>query len=212
MMRRAEVKVHRTTCSPGARLLALAGFALLLASARSSLAEPGAGSEAQGAGQATVASQKYDGVTPGSATRNPLPSAPREGAYLVWTGFQMTASGSEVFLQTTRAITVEHTKSSRSTLVLRLQGCRIHMANNRRKIDTRFFATPVTSVVAKQRGKNIEVLIALREPTSVDERSQAGPDGTQFVVLGFPPGKAAAEPAAGHELASASTGDGAVRR
>jgi hypothetical protein len=159
----------------------------------------------EAAGEAAVPDQKYDGVAPGRATKNPLPSAPLEGAYLVWTGFHMTANGSEVFLQTTRAISVEHARSSRSAVVIRLRECRIYMANNRRKIDTRYFATPVSSVLAKQRGKDVEVRIALRAPASVDEHSQAGPDGTQFVVLEFPPGKAASVPSV-PELAAGGEG------
>jgi hypothetical protein len=140
--------------------------------------------------------QKYDGVVPGATGKNPLPSAPEGGPYLVWTGFQMTASGSQVFLQTTQPVSFERGKWSKSAMTIVLKGCRIHMANNRRKIDTRFFATPVTSVSAKQKGHDVEIRIAMREPASVEPRSQTGAEGTQFVVLDFPPGKAAPEPSA----------------
>jgi hypothetical protein len=149
---------------------------------------------------APPAAQKYDGVVPGATAKNPLPSAPDGGPYLVWTGFQMTASGSQVFLQTTQTVTFERGKWSKSAMTLLLKGCRIHMANNRRKIDTRFFATPVTSVSAKQKGRDVEIRIATREPVSVEPRSQTGAEGTQFVVLDFPPGKASSEPTALQEL------------
>jgi hypothetical protein len=154
--------------------------------------------------------QKYDGVVPGPTGKNPLPSAPGGGAYLVWTGFQMTAAGSQVFLQTTRDVAAEtkegpRAKSGKSVMTIVLRNCRIHMANNRRKIDTRYFATPVSAVTARQKGRDVEVRIALREPTSVDPKNQAGPDGTQFLVLDFPPGKAEPEPSALQDLAA---GDG----
>lgn len=149
--------------------------------------------------------QKYDGVVPGPAGKNPLPAAPKGGPYLVWTGFQMTASGSRVFLQTTQQVPFDLNegvkKSGKSTLAVLLRGCRIHMANNRRKIDTRFFATPISGLSARQRGRDVEVRVALRERADAVPHSETGPDGTQFVVLDFPPGKATAEPSALQELA-----------
>lgn len=182
-------------------------FAATPASAQSPLAVPSplersAGEVAPAPPAAPAAQQKYDGVVPGTAGKNPLPSAPEGGPYLVWTGFQMTATGSQVFLQTTQPVSFERGKWSKSAMTVLLKGCRIHMANNRRKIDTRFFATPVTSVSAKQKGRDVEIRIAMREPASVDPRVETGAEGTQFVVLDFPPGKAASEPSALQELAA----------
>ena len=153
--------------------------------------------------------QKYDGVVPGSGGKNPLPALPKAGSYLVWTGFQMTDTGSRVFLQTTRAVEFaldagRPGKSGKSTLSVRLEACRIFMANNRRRIDTRFFATPVAGVSARQKGHNVEVRIALREIANAVPHTEAGPEGTQFVVLDFPPGKAAPEPSALQDMAKAS--------
>jgi hypothetical protein len=154
--------------------------------------------------------QKYDGVAPGQTGKNPLPDAPKGGPYLVWTGFQMTATGSRVFLQTNQQVPFDldegaTKKSGKSTLAVLLRGCRIHMANNRRKIDTRFFATPISGLSARQRGRDVEVRVALRERAEAVPHSETGPDGTQFVVLDFPPGKAAPEPSALQDLAGAET-------
>jgi hypothetical protein len=150
--------------------------------------------------------QKYDGVAPGQTGKNPLPPAPKGGPYLVWTGFQMTSTGSRVFLQTTQSVPFDlkegaAKKSGKSTLEVLLRGCRIYMANNRRNIDTRFFATPVAGVSAHQRGRDVEVRVALRERVSAVPHSETGPDGTQFVVLDLPPGKATPEPSALQDLA-----------
>ena len=150
--------------------------------------------------------QKYDGVVPGPAGKNPLPAAPKGGPYLVWTGFQMTATGSRIFLQTTQPVPFDlkegaAKKSDKSMLAVLLHDCRIYMANNRRKIDTRFFATPIAGISARQRGHNVEVHVALRERAEAIPHSEAGPDGTQFVVLDFPPGKATPEPSALQDLA-----------
>jgi hypothetical protein len=138
---------------------------------------------------------KYDGVVPGSNAKNPLPAALGVGSHLIWTGFQLTATGSRVFLQTTEPVQFEvkeghGAKGGKSLVVVVLRKCRIHMANNRRKIDTRFFATPVSGLSARQRRGDVEVHLALREAASVTPRSEAGPGGTQFLVMDFPPGKA----------------------
>jgi hypothetical protein len=82
-------------------------------------------------------------------------------------------------------------KAGHSTLTVLLRGCRIFMANNRRKLDTRAFVTPVQSISAKQRRKDVEVLITLREPASSTPGTEAGPNGTRFLVFDFPPGKPA---------------------
>ena len=149
-------------------------------------------------------------VVPGPTGKNPLPAAPKGGGpHLVWTGFQMTATGSRVFLQTTSPVQFDLeegrvSKSGRSTLTVRLTGCRLFLANNRRKIDTRYFPTPVSSVSARQRGRDIEVRIALREVASGVPHSEPGPEGSQFVVVDFPPGTAAPEPSALEDMAKAS--------
>jgi hypothetical protein len=199
--------VHLTKRFPSTGFLLMASLACGLSAAKPASAQTVSVSPApdRKAGAASpTPGQKYDGVAPGAPGRNPLPSAPDGGAYLVWTGFQMTATGSQVFLQTTRAVEFDRGRSSRSTMAFLLRGCRIHMANNRRKIDTRYFATPVSSVSARQKGHDVEVRIALRETAATDPRNQAGPDGTQFVVLDFPPGKAAPDPSALQDLAASA--------
>jgi hypothetical protein len=140
-------------------------------------------------------SGNYAGVAPGLNGKNPLPSAPAGSPRLIWTGFQTTPSGSRVFLQTTSPITydIQQTrvsKSGHSTLVVVLRNCRIHTANNQRRLDTRPFPTPVRSFIAKQKRRDVELRITLRERATATPTTEAGPDGTQFVLLDFPPGKA----------------------
>ena len=146
--------------------------------------------------QSGQAGAKYGGVTPGSNVSNPLPQSPQSPPHLIWTGFQPTATGSRVFFQTTGPVEFEvkegHvSKGGHSALTVVLRGCRINLANNRRKLDTRAFSTPVQSVSAKQRGKNVELLITLREPASSTPATESGPNGTRFLVFDFPPGKPA---------------------
>jgi hypothetical protein len=203
MMMRGKVKVRLNTCFRGFGFLFLSAWSLTLAVVPA-LAQTVAVPSQIDRNAGDVPAQKYDGVVPSPTAKNPLPSVPPGGGtYLVWTGFQMTNTGSQVFLQTTAPVVPEPGKSSKSVLAVVLRGCRIHMANNRRKIDTRFFATPVASVSAKQKGRDVEVRIGVREPVSAEPRTQAGPEGSQFVVFDFPPGKAASEPSAAQEKSSA---------
>jgi hypothetical protein len=207
-------KLRATTSFPSTVFVALAGVFAILGPAAAQPISPLEGS--MGAVPGPASGQKYEGVAPGTAGKNPLPAAPKGGSHLVWTGFQMTATGSRVFLQTTQPVQFDlnegaaKRKSSHSTVAVLLRGCRIHMANNRRKIDTRFFATPVSGVSARQRGRDVEIRVVLRERAEAVPHSETGPDGSQFVVLDFPPGKAAPEPSALQDLAGeAASANGA---
>ena len=197
-------KVRAITCFLGTVFVAFAGLSATLGSAAAQPVTPL--EKSMQAVPGPVLRQKYDGVAPGSQVKNPLPAAPKGGPYLVWTGFQMTDAGSRVFLQTTEQVPFDLQegpvkKSGKSTLSVFLRGCRIFMANNKRKIDTRFFPTPVSGVSARQRGHDVEIRVALRQRAEAVPHSEAGPDGTQFVILDYPPGRATPEPSALQELA-----------
>jgi hypothetical protein len=141
--------------------------------------------------------EKYVGVVPGPDARNPLPRAKKAPPHLIWSGFKSgEGGGSQVFFQTNLPVTFEVVPASAGKpreMSVFLRNCRIHLRNNRRNLDTRFFATPVQGVSARQRRKDVELRIALKEPTTATPRTEAGPDGTQFLVLDFP----ARQPAAG---------------
>jgi len=146
-------------------------------------------------------SEKYVGVVPGAETKNPLPAPHKGPPALIWSGFQMAPQGSRVFFQTTAAVeyevkTADAAKGKSPTVSVFLKNCRIHLKNNRRNLDTRYFATPVRGVTATQRRKDVELRITLKEPASGTPRTEPGPDGTQFLVLEFPLGQPAAEPPA----------------
>jgi hypothetical protein len=205
MMMEGQGKVRVTTCLRSTVVIAGVACGLSLAHSAVAAESPTAPTPLERSADAVPGARKYDGVVPGPTGRNPLPAAPQGGAYLVWTGFQMTANGSQVFLQTTQQVqfdSKEPRKSGHPTLAVVLRDCRIHMANNRRKIDTRYFATPVAAISAKQKGRDVEVRIALRERASLTPHNEPGPDGTQFLVLDFPPGKAAPEPSSLQDLAT----------
>jgi hypothetical protein len=139
--------------------------------------------------------ERYVGVAPGAAARNPL-GVPKKGPpHLIWSGFQGGEGGSKVFFQTNHAVTFEvvaagaRKGSKPGEMSVLLKNCRIHLRNNSRNLDTRFFATPVIGVTAIQRHKDVELRISLKEPVTVTPHTEPGPDGTQFLVLEFPPAR-----------------------
>ena len=151
-------------------------------------AEPPAASPA-------IGGEKYVGVAPGTDAKNPLPKAKKAPPHLIWSGFQSGENGSRVFFQTNLPVTFELGKpgpghdGKPGTLSVFLRNCRIHLRNNSRHLDTRFFPTPVEGVTAVQRRKDVELRISLKQPAAVAPHTEAGPDGTQFLVLDFPPGQ-----------------------
>jgi len=125
-------------------------------------------------------------VVPGGRG-SPLSTAPRRGTpQLVWTGFQVTDSGSRVFVQTTAEVELK-VENAKGGVTVTLHNCRVHMRNNSRMLDTRFFASPVERIAVHQRRRDIQLDIALREPAQSTPRQEAGPGGTHFWVIDFAP-------------------------
>jgi hypothetical protein len=135
----------------------------------------------------------YAGVA-GPEAASPFTPPRSDPPRLVWTGFKMAGDRSELFLQTTRPVSYEVSQGEGKTrspkLTVFLRNCRIHLKNNGRRLDTRFFATPVEEVSARQRRKDVAIQIALEAEAVPTARTEAGPDGTHFLVLSFPPGRA----------------------
>ena len=115
---------------------------------------------------------------------------PKGGAAkVVWTGFQMTGEGSRVYLQASNDVEVS-VQSEKSGLTVTVRNCRLHLRNGGRPLDTRFFATPVTSVAVNQRKRDVLLHIGLKEAiVDVVPHKESGPDGSQFWVLDFPAAK-----------------------
>jgi hypothetical protein len=69
----------------------------------------------------------------------------------------------------------------------------------------------VQGVSAKQRRKDVEVLVVLHEPAKVVSGAEPGPSSSQFVILDFPPGKPVPiedRPAAGSDSTAREAGAG----
>lgn len=173
-------RAHQRVISRRTALGGVLAGGVLLASGRAWAADA-----AEEEAEAPANPDAYIGVAPGSENKNPLPPAESDSPKLVWTGFQPSAEGGRVFLQTTLPVTYD-VKSGGKQFSLMLRNCRIHLKNNERDLDTRFFDTPVAGVKARQRRKDVEVMISLKVPVEASPRVEEGPAGTKFVVLDFP--------------------------
>ena len=112
----------------------------------------------------------YTGVTPGKGHPPPdgLPAS-AENCYLTWQGFQLTSKGSRIFVQFTNRPTREMNRTGR-TIEITFPLCRIRKYNNRRRLVTRHFATPVKWVKVRRKRKNIILVLKLRADAKPTER------------------------------------------
>jgi len=65
---------------------------------------------------------------------------------------------------------------------------RIHMRNNRRPLETRFFATPVRRARLRPRGRNVALVLEMRAAIDPQVSDTTGADGFHFVRVDFPAG------------------------
>lgn len=104
---------------------------------------------------------------------------------LLWTGFRLNPDGGEVLLQVSADVELEP-RPSKDGVVFVLKKCRAIRRIDQLPLETRFFASPVTRVSVRQRAADLEIAIALRQPSTAVPRKEAGPGGSWFWVLSFP--------------------------
>ncbi|WP_157595543.1 hypothetical protein [Plesiocystis pacifica] len=129
----------------------------------------------------------YQGVT--VAGGNTPPFAPREvggeTAVLTWTGFERGDGSSRVFFQLSTAVTPD-VGAEGMTITVTLPSTAITVRNNRRKLITKFFNTPVNDVVLRRKGKDVVVTMNLRWESEVSWKLEDGANGYQLLVFEFP--------------------------
>jgi hypothetical protein len=148
----------------------------------------------------------YSGVVPGS--KNPPPGkkgkrpSSAKRCELLWLGFQMKKQGSVVFLQLNERVKVD-VESAGKKMVLTFPGCRIPLRNNRRRLVTRYFPTPVSQVRAKSAPKGAQVVVELKSMVFPVRRWRKL-NGYYFLFLEFGGGEAGR---AGEEVEPAEPGE-----
>ena len=143
---------------------------------------------------------EYGGVQPavGKAEAAKKPKRPAPKGTLSWIGFEVKDGGSEVFFQSAAAFEVSQ-RIDKGVLVVTLGGLSRLGHNIWRPIDTRFFETPLSRIVARKKGRGVEVRIAFKNAKGA---SQAGvrtgneADGMYYAHLTFGGGAAQSEPEA----------------
>lgn len=132
----------------------------------------------------------YAGVIPGESHPPPAMRRRRRGRnqLVTWPGFQPRPDGaSRFFVQTTSAVQPQLQRQDNRVLVV-LPGVAIHLRNNRRPLETRFFNTPVTRAHVERRGRNAVLVLEMRADITPTVSTDVGPDGYHFVYIEFPNG------------------------
>jgi hypothetical protein len=129
----------------------------------------------------------YQGVS--LAGGNLPPYAPTEvggqTAVLTWTGFERTESSSRVFFQLSAAVEPQ-VVVAQDKVTIELPRTSVQVRNNRRKLITRYFKTPVTEVGIVRKGKSVHAIISLRWPAEPTWTIQPGTNGYQVLTFEFP--------------------------
>ncbi len=121
---------------------------------------------ATGYAQGTRASHRsYAGVTPvgdpSSAASESIKESNR-GSTITWAGYQAgSASRARFFLKLSSPVSYE-IKTQQRQVVLHLKRTHVDVRNNLRKLDTRYFATPVTQAKLSRRGSTARWMFNLR--------------------------------------------------
>ena len=118
-----------------------------------------------------------------------------------WIGFQPRPDGtSRLFLRMANELTYEQSVQGEQ-LVVNIAGARYRHRNTRRRLDVRFFATPLSLVLSKRvssrrarkdrpaRKAGIELRISFKDKEDVREASASmstEPDGYTYLYLEFP--------------------------
>lgn len=131
----------------------------------------------------------YSGV---SVQGNHVPPLPAKSmgstpAEMTWTGFERTQTGgSRLFLQLNASPQFEQ-KPTKDGLVLRvrLRNTKVNVRNNRRRLDLRYFKTPMRSVKVRHRGRDTIVTITLKRAATPTVQIVDGKAGYKLMMIEF---------------------------
>ena len=165
------------------------------------LSAPAAAQEVELQGQETTPAEAqapggsaYRGVVPGGTKAPPHAPKKKNPVRVTWTGFQMREDGgSRVFVQLTADAPFQVTEVG-SALHVTIKGARLNLRNNGRPLDTHFFATPVKSIHATEKGGEVVLVIECKGHANHSEKTESQ-GGYQFLMIDFPPEGASGESA-----------------
>lgn len=139
---------------------------------------------------------EYTGLVPGDASAPPHVQSRlrragrgrRAAKLMTWPGFQARGDqGSRIFVQMSGEIAYERADQPNRIVVL-LKNASIGVRNSRLPLETRFFNTPVARANVVRRGRDLALVLDMRNAVTPTLRTEPGPDGTQLLFVEFPAG------------------------
>jgi hypothetical protein len=134
-----------------------------------------------------------DSASMGSRDNRPArkhtPRARHEVAVATFPGFRLLPDGkSRIYVELTRAVSVDERRGAAGTLVYVIHDARVPVRNNRNALITTHFSTPVGRARLHAAGRDVELLIDLRQTAAATYKVVAGENGTARLEVDFPAG------------------------
>lgn len=139
----------------------------------------------------------YSGVSVQGNHVPPLPAKElgQTPAMMTWSGFERVGEGSRVFFQLSAPIQHELSETQGGLLLkVRMRNTKVNVKNNRRRLDLRYFKTPVSEVKIKHQGKDTIAIISLKRASTPRVELVEGKAGYTLLIVQFDEGGAAVEP------------------
>ncbi len=132
---------------------------------------------------------EYKGVTPPKRMKpqNEETFAKTQANQLSWIGFMPEEKSHRIFLQTTSPTAYERIATPQNRVEIRLTDTKLAVSNNKRELDMKYFKSPFARAYAKSEGKNVRVVVELKEPA---ETRIAAQDNLVSIIASVPSGSA----------------------
>ena len=114
----------------------------------------------------------YKGVTPPTRTtpQNASTFTKVPGNQLSWIGFMPEDNSHRIFVQTSQPTRFERLATPEDRVEILVSDTKLAVSNNNRELDMRFFQTPFAKAKATQAGRDVKVVVQLKQPTHCEVR------------------------------------------
>ena len=128
----------------------------------------------------------YSGVSTRGNQVPPIPPADFKSrpALMTWAGFERAPEGSRVYFQLNGPVQHEMHQDG-LVLKVRMRNTKVNVKNNARRLDTRYFETPVREVRVRRVGKDTEATIELKRAASPTVQLVDGKGGYKLLTVQF---------------------------
>lgn len=126
----------------------------------------------------------YSGVSVQGNHVPPFPATSTTPVVMTWTGFERAPEGSRVFFELSAAATYDVDRKGQ-TLRIRMRNTKVNVRNNMRRLDLRYFQTPVRTVKVSRRGRDTVATIVLERNAEPTVQIIDGKAGYSLLVVQF---------------------------